>query len=170
MKVALIVAVDNENGIGKNNDLLWRLPADMLFFKETTTDHIVVTGRKNYESIPEKFRPLPNRENAILTRNGVYEAPDCMIFHSLEDCLEYYKNEEKRTVFIIGGGQIYREALLLDVVDEMYITHVDVNLDADTFFSKFDVSKWNVEKILQKNLDEKNPYSFTIRKYLKKNN
>ncbi len=66
MKVALIVAVDQQFGIGKNNDLMWHLPADMKFFKETTTGHIVVTGRKNYDSIPERFRPLPNRENAVL--------------------------------------------------------------------------------------------------------
>ena len=72
MKVALIVAVDQQFGIGKNNDLMWHLPADMKFFKETTMGHIVVTGRKNYDSIPERFRPLPNRENAVLTRNTEY--------------------------------------------------------------------------------------------------
>ena len=80
MKVALIVAVDQQFGIGKNNDLMWHLPADMKFFKETTMGHIVVTGRKNYDSIPERFRPLPNRENAVLTRNTEYHAPGELFF------------------------------------------------------------------------------------------
>ena len=101
-KIALIVAVDKEWGIGKNNDLMWHLPADMKFFRETTTGQIIVTGRKNYDSIPERFRPLPNRENAVLTRNADYEAPGAKIFSSLDSCLDYYKNETERTVFIIG--------------------------------------------------------------------
>lgn len=167
MKTALIVAIDKNFGIGKNNDLLWHLSADMKFFKEKTTGHIVVTGRKNYESIPEKFRPLPNRENAVLTRNGVYDAPNCKVFSSLESCLEHYANESERTVFIIGGGQIYNEALLLDEIDEMYITHVNVELDADTFFPTFEENKWTVESLVKHEVDEKNKYSFEIKKYTK---
>ena len=102
MKISLIVAMDNERGIGKNNDLMWHLPADMKFFKETSTGHIVVTGRKNYDSIPERFRPLPNRENAVLTRNADYKAPGAVIFPSLEACLEHYKNETELCLYIIG--------------------------------------------------------------------
>ena len=73
MKTSLIVAMDLDRGIGKNNDLMWHLPNDMKFFKETTSGHVVVMGRKNYESIPERFRPLPNRENVVLTRNANFE-------------------------------------------------------------------------------------------------
>jgi dihydrofolate reductase len=165
MKIALIVAMDNERGIGKNNDLMWHLPADMKFFKETTTGHIVVTGRKNYDSIPERFRPLPNRENAVLTRNTDYEAPGALVFSSLEECLKHYENETDRTVFIIGGGQIYNEAMALDVVDEMLITHVNHTYGADTFFPVFDESNWEVETVFGQEADEKNAVDFHVRKY-----
>ena len=165
MNVKLIVAVDRNSGIGKNNDLLWHLPADMKFFKETTTGHIVVMGRKNYESIPERFRPLPNRENAVLTRQQDFEAPGCLVFHSLEGCLDHYRKESGRLVFIIGGGQLYEEALRLDYVDEMLITHVDASLEADTFFPACDPADWEAEIVSEQAADEKFPYAFTIKKY-----
>ncbi len=164
-KVSLIVAMDNERGIGKNNDLMWHLPADMKFFRETTTGHIVVMGRKNYDSIPERFRPLPNRENAVLTRNTDFTAEGCIVFHSLQDCLDHYKNESDTTVFIIGGGQIYKEALELGVIEEMYVTHVNHTFGADTFFPEIEESKWHVSEVQYQEVDEKNPYSFLIKKY-----
>lgn len=168
MKVALIVAMDLERGIGRNNDLMWHLPADMKFFKETTQNHIVVMGRKNYESIPEKYRPLPNRENVVLTRNEGYEAADCNVFHSLDECLSYYKNENERTVFIIGGGQIYKEALEANVIDEMFITHINKTYGADTFFPQFNLEDWKVETVQEQVVDEKHEASFTVIKYTKK--
>lgn len=167
MKVALIVAIDNERGIGKNNDLMWHLPADMQFFKTTTSGHIVVTGRKNYDSIPERFRPLPNRENAVLTRNSHYEAPGANLFSSLDDCLKHYQNETARTVFIIGGGQIYKEALAANLVDEMFITHVQGTFGADTFFPEIDLEVWKSEIVLSHAIDEKHAYGFEIVKYVK---
>lgn len=169
MKVKLIVAMDLNRGIGKNNDLLWHLPADMKFFKETTQNHIVVMGRKNYESIPEKYRPLPNRENVVLTRQKDFIAKNCHIFHSMKECLEFYKNETKRILFIIGGGQIYKEALDLDVVDEMYITHVNHHFDADTFFPLIDQNKWKSEILFEQEINEKNQYNFIVRRYFKSN-
>lgn len=165
MKVSLIVAIDLERGIGKNNDLMWHLPADMKFFRETTAGHIVVMGRKNYESIPEKFRPLPNRENVVLSRNTDFQAEGCIVFHSLSDCLAHYKNETERTVFIIGGGQIYKDALEAGVVDEMYITEVNHTFDADTFFHDFNPAEWHSETILTHEKDEKNAYSFKVNLY-----
>ena len=168
MNVALIVAMDLERGIGKDNDLMWHLPEDMKFFKETTLEQVVVMGRKNYESIPEKFRPLPKRENAILTRNRNFEAPNCIVFHSLEECLNNYKNESERTVFIIGGGQIYKEALEQDVVDTMFITHVNKSYGADTFFPQFNLNEWRIETLCSKEKDEKHEASFTVVKYMKK--
>lgn len=165
MKVALIVAMDREGGIGKNNDLMWHLPADMRFFKETTTGHIVVLGRKNYESIPERFRPLPNRENAVLTRNRSFKAAGCVVFHSLEDCLKHYQHETERTVFIIGGGEIYKQALEVNVAEELYITHIDRIYGADTFFPQLDLSGWQVETIKEQEADEKHEAGFKIVKY-----
>lgn len=168
MGVKLIVAMDRERGIGRNNDLMWHLPADMKFFKETTSGQIVVMGRKNFDSIPERFRPLPNRENVVLTRNTNFTAEGCRIFHSLEDCLTYFNGETERTVYIIGGGEIYRQALDLKCIDEMYITHVDAVYGADTFFPEFDEDKWTIHEILIWPKDEKNEAAFTVKHYIKK--
>lgn len=168
MKVSLIVAMDLERGIGRNNDLMWHLPADMKFFKETTSGQIVVMGRKNFDSIPERFRPLPNRENVVLTRNTDFEAEGCKVFHSLQGCLDSYAGESDRIVFIIGGGEIYRLALEADVVDEMYITHVDKKYGADTFFPGIDSEKWKVETLFTHPKDEKHEASFEVKHYLKK--
>lgn len=168
MATKLIVAMDNERGIGKNNDLMWHLPADMKFFRETTTGHIVVMGRKNWDSIPQKFRPLPNRENAVLTRTTDYLASGARVFHSLQVCLSYFSDEDQKDVFIIGGGEIYRQALDLNCIDEMYITHVDAVYGADTFFPEFDVDKWTIRELLNWEQDEKNEAGFVVKHYVKK--
>lgn len=168
MRTALIVAMDSERGIGKNNDLMWHLPKDMKFFKDTTQGQIVVMGRKNYDSIPEKYRPLPNRLNVVLTRNKDFNAADCLVFHSLEDCLSYFKEETERTVFIIGGGEIYQMALASNVIDEMFITHVHHHYDAETFFTAFDESTWDNQVILEQEKDAQHEAAFTVKKYTKK--
>lgn len=167
MKIALIVAMDSERGIGKNNDLMWHLPKDMQFFKDTTQGQIVVMGRKNYDSIPEKYRPLPNRLNVVLTRNNEFNAPDCLVFHSLEDCMSYFKDENERTLFIIGGGEIYRMAIESNIVNEMYITHVHHSYDAETFFPEMDAAQWKSSLLFQQEIDEKHEAAFTVRKYTK---
>tara|TARA_B100000609_G_C17217749_1_gene437763 strand:- start:2247 stop:2756 length:510 start_codon:yes stop_codon:yes gene_type:complete len=165
MKVSLIVAMDKNRGIGKNNDLMWHLPNDMRFFKDTTVNHIVVMGRKNYDSIPEKYRPLPNRRNVILTRNSNFKAKDCDVFNSLDDALGAYEYGSEKTIFIIGGGQIYALALAQEVVDEMYITYVDGDYDADTFFPEFDESKWSKELVLKQEKDDRHKNSFEVFRY-----
>jgi dihydrofolate reductase len=167
MTVKLIVAMDKERGIGKNNDLMWHLPADMKFFKETTSGQIVVMGRKNWDSIPERFRPLPGRENVVLTRNAEFAAEGAVVFNSLETCLEFYKNDE-RDFFVIGGGEIYRMALDLHCVHEMYITQVDAVYGADTFFPEFNEKEWKVTDLFYHAKDEKNEASFTVKHYSKK--
>ncbi len=165
MNIIIIVAMDANRGIGKNNDLMWHLPTDMKFFKEKTTDNIVVMGRKNFESIPEKYRPLPNRENVILTRNKEYKAEGCLVFHSLADVLKHYENEEDRNMFIIGGGEIYKEALKKDIVDEMFITKVNKTYDADTFFPEINLRDWRRSKILTNPEDKDHEAEFDIWKY-----
>ena len=165
MKIALIVAMDRKRGIGKNNDLMWHLPADMKFFKDTTIGHIVVMGRKNFDSIPDKYRPLADRENVILTRNTTFSAEGCVVVHSIEECMEVFGSENERTLFIIGGGEIYKLALDADIVQEMYITYIDKSYDADTFFPEFDPSDWSAETIHNKAKDAKHEAGFTIIKY-----
>ena len=157
--------MDAKRGIGKNNDLMWHLPADMNFFKETTKNQIVVMGRRNYDSIPEKYRPLPNRLNVILTRNKDFEAENCLVFNSLNDCLHHFENEQERKVFIIGGGEIYKMALDSKYLDELYITYVDGIFDADTFFPEFNESEWDSEIIGEQLVDEKHPNAFVIKKF-----
>lgn len=168
MKVALIVAMDSERGIGRNNDLMWHLPEDMKFFKDKTSGQIVVMGRKNYDSIPDRFRPLPNRENVVLTRNTDFEADGCKVFHSLNECLVAYENEEERIVFIIGGGEIYRLALEHEAVDEMYITYIDKVYGADTFFPEFDEDNWQISTLFEQPVDERHEASFEVKHYIKK--
>jgi dihydrofolate reductase len=168
MQTIIIVAIAQNNAIGKDNNLLWHLPADMKFFKEQTSGHTVITGRKNYESIPEKFRPLPNRTNIVVTRDKNYKAPGAMVVNSLEEAIEKAKNLGAEKCFIIGGGQIYKESLEKNLVDEMLITHVEVAPPADTFFPEIDQSNWEKELITELITDEKNKFSMEIYRYLKK--
>lgn len=166
-KIFLIAAVADNNVIGKNNDLVWRIKDDMRFFKETTTGHVLLMGRKNFESIPEKFRPLPNRLNCILTRNKTYEAADCVTIDSIENWIDLYKNDD-RELFIIGGGQVYKEAMEKKLVDVMYITHVHGEPDGDTFFPEIDPNQWRVD-VLQEGLkNDGNEFAYTIKKYSRK--
>ncbi len=167
MFVSLIVAMDSDRGIGKNNDLMWHLPNDMRFFRETTIDNIVVMGRKNYDSIPLKYRPLDRRKNAILTRNSNFKAENCDVFYSLNEALLAYKNQEHKKIFIIGGGQIYAEALKSGVVSEMFITKVNSRYGADTFFPDFDESKWTKNVLFKQEKDHKHESSFSVFRYLK---
>jgi dihydrofolate reductase len=166
MKTSLIVAMDNNGGIGKDNTLLWRLPADMEFFKKMTTGKIVIMGRKTYESIPEKFRPLPDRHNIVITTKLGYNAKGCTVCSSLGGAmLEAEKLGDE--AFIIGGGEVYRLVMESEIVDEMYITHVHANLDVDTRFPDFEWEEWDMDVVLEQDVDEKHKYSFQTAKYSK---
>lgn len=168
MKVVIIVAMGANREIGKNNNLIWRLPRDMKFFKDTTQGHHVIMGRKNYESIPNSFRPLGNRTNVVISRTQDFSQEGCLMVKSLEEGLFIAKNSGEDLAFIIGGGQIYSLALEMDLVDEMYITHVHESFDAEVFFPKFDSSNWNIELHSDYPKDEKHAHSFTIKHYTKK--
>ena len=159
MKVSLIVAVANNGVIGKDNDLIWHLPKDMGFFKETTLGHHVIMGRKNFESIPERFRPLPNRTNVIITRNSDYKAEGCVVVNSVEQALEVAKENRDTQPFIIGGGQIYKLALEANLVDKIYLTKVHHTFDGDTFFPELNNEWKEVNKTVNK-ADEKHAYDY----------
>jgi dihydrofolate reductase len=137
----------------------------MRFFTTTTKEQIVVMGRKNYDSIPEKYRPLPNRENVVLSRNADFDAGDCKVFTSLNACVAHFSSETERKLFVIGGGQIYREALAHADLTEMFITYIDHAFEPDTFFPEFDQSDWNKEEVLRYEADEKNPHGFAVYRY-----
>ena len=159
MKVSLIVAVAENGVIGKDNDLIWHLPNDMRFFKETTTGHHVIMGRKNFESIPHKYRPLPNRTNIVITRRSDYKAEGCIVVNSVEEALEVAKTNGDNEAFIIGGGQIYKLAIDAGVVDKIYLTKIHQSFDGDTFFPELS-SDWIKTNKIENKADEENMYCY----------
>ena len=159
MKVSLIVAVAENGVIGKDNDLIWHLPKDMQFFKETTMEHHVIMGRKNFESIPHKYRPLPNRINIVITRQSEYNAEGCIIVDSVEAALKIAKNNGDIEPFIIGGGQIYKIALEKNLVDKIYLTKVYHSFEGDIFFPELS-SDWKETHKTKNKADEKHKYNY----------
>jgi dihydrofolate reductase len=159
--------VANNGVIGRDNDLIWHIREDMKFFKATTVGHIILMGRKNFESIPEKFRPLPDRLNCILTRNPSYQATNCELVGSIEEWIEKYKDDVRKSI-IIGGGQVYQEAMDKDLVDELLITHVHASPEGDTFFPNIDPQKWTGQVIGSGEKNELNEYSYTITHYTRR--
>lgn len=166
MRVSIIVAVAENGVIGRNNDLVWRLRDDMKFFSETTRGHAVITGRKNYESIPEKFRPLPHRMNIVVTRNTAYEAPGAQVVHSLEAALQAASAAGLEEVFIIGGGEIYRQSLEREDVKRVLLTHVNASPEGDTYFDLEVVrSGWKRKSLERFEANDRNEFSFEIVEY-----
>ncbi len=139
MSVSIIAAIGKKGEIGINGLLPWYLPADLKRFKEITGGHTVIMGRKTYESIG---KPLPDRINVIITRNQNYEVPGCLVVHSIKEALIITNQEPE--VFIIGGAEIFAEAL--PFVEKMYITAIDKDFPADTFFPELDLSEWKITK------------------------
>lgn len=154
--ISLIVAVADNNVIGKDNKLIWHLPADMKFFKEKTTGHCVISGRKNYESIPEKFRPLPNRTNIVITRQKDYPAPGTIIVHSLEDAIKKAKETGDEEIFIIGGAEIFIQSMRY--ADRIYLTRIHHSFEGDVFFPDLNPLEWQETQHHQGLVNEKNKY------------
>ena len=168
MKVSLIVAKAENEAIGKDNDLIWHLRDDLRYFSAVTKGHFVIMGRMNYDSIPDKYRPLPGRTNVVVTRNKSFEAEDCVVVNSIQEGLEIAKENNEEETFVIGGGQIYKESLDADLVDKLYITYVHHEFDGDVYFPEFDMSKWKKTSEIFHPKDEKHEYSFSYVTYEKK--
>lgn len=164
---SLIVAISENYVIGKDNNLIWHLPDDLKFFSKTTSGHFVLMGRKNYESIPAKFRPLPNRTNVIITRQNDFEAENCIVVNSIEKGIKIAEEKGENECFIIGGGEIYKQSLELDMVDKMYITQVKESFDGDTFFPKIDFNQWAKKSEFFHPSDAKHKFGFVISEYIK---
>ena len=159
MQASLIVAVAKNRVIGKDNTLIWHLPRDLKYFKEKTLGHHVIMGRKNFESIPEKFRPLVNRKNIIITRQTEYKVDGCIIVNSLKKALKIAKKNGDTEPFIIGGGQIYKAALEQNLVNKIYLTKVYHSFDGDTFFPELS-ENWKEINIIKNKADEKHNYNY----------
>ena len=165
--VKLIVAIASNRVIGKDNDLIWHLPTDMHFFTTTTIGHIVIMGRRNWNSIPDKYRPLKERLNVVVSRDPSFKDEGCVAFNSIEEAINAYR-DDPRDSYIIGGGQIYKYCLENDLVDEMYITRIKQAFDGDTYFPEFNENNWDKSMIMHHHVDDRNAYEFEVWKYTKK--
>lgn len=160
--ISIIVAASTNNVIGQSNDLPWYLPADLKNFARITTGHTVVMGRKTFESIVNKLgKPLPNRQNIVITRQENYQVPaGVMVVNSIEEAIK--KAENNQEIFIIGGAQIYN--LAFPVVDRIYMTRIHTNIEGDAYFPEFNENEWELisEKFNQREGKNSYDYSFLI--------
>ena len=159
----MIVAASDNNAIGKNNQMLWHLPADLKFFKEKTSGYTIVMGRKTFEALG---KPLPNRTHVIITRNKQYKPHDTVVVHSLQAAIDYCNKAQQNEVFVIGGGEIYKQAMPL--VHKIYLTRVHGTFEADTYFPEVDLNEWRLTEQRKYAADEKNPLSMTFCLYVRK--
>ena len=163
MIISLIVAASTNNAIGKKGQLLWNLPNDMKFFKNTTWGMTVVMGRKTYESVD---KPLPGRVNIVITNQANWSAEHVVVAKDLPDALEKAKATNCKEIFIIGGGEIYKQSM--DIADRIYMTRVHAELEGDTFFPVIDGSKWELKQNLDFAVDTKHQYAYSFQVWEKK--
>jgi dihydrofolate reductase len=163
--ITLIAAAAENNSLGKNNAMIWHLPDDFKRFKQLTSGHFIILGRKTYESLG---KPLPNRTHIIITRQENYadkvDASCCIVVDSIENAIAKTPSDQEN--FVIGGGEIYKLALAL--ADKIELTRVHGTFDADTYFPEIDINNWNLEQEAYHPKDEKHKYDFTYQTFVKK--
>ena len=160
MTISAIVAISKNRAIGKDNQIPWYLPADLKYFKKKTSGHHLLMGRKSFLSIG---RPLPNRINMVLTRDPFFVASGITTVHSIEEGIQLAKEAGEEELFIIGGGEIYRQCLPL--TEKIYLTEVDVEVDGDTFFPELPEDEWALMSQDPQSPDEKNKFSYNFKVY-----
>lgn len=161
MIVSMIVAVAENGAIGKDNDLLWHLPNDLKFFKSVTLGHPVIMGRKSYLSIPDKYRPLPGRPNLVVTRDPDFKLDEDVHIHtSIKSAINHAKELDQEEIFLIGGGQIYEQAIKDGLCDRIYFTDVHAEFEADVFFPKLNASDWTETSRDRHYKDESHKYDY----------
>lgn len=165
--ISIIAAIGKNNELGKNNKLLWSLPADMAHFKKLTTGHTIIMGQKTFESIG---KPLPNRKNIVLSLDKNSKPNGVEITNSIEKAIKMSRtalDTKNKEVFVIGGGQIYK--LFMNIANKLYITHINASFpDADTFFPEIDLNKSQKIKSKIYKKDENNIYNLEFAEYIKK--
>lgn len=159
--IIMIAAAGENNALGKDNDLVWHLPDDFKRFKNLTSGHFIIMGRKTFESFPKL---LPNRTHVIITRQKNYHPKDCIVVSSLKKAIKIAPKNEN--VFIIGGGQIYQQAI--SIADKIELTRVHGDFEADTFFPEIDLKEWMLKGEEFHPKDEKHNFSFTYQTFLRK--
>jgi dihydrofolate reductase len=161
--LSLIVAAAQNNAIGKNNQLLWHLPNDLKFFKNTTWGMPVIMGRKTFESVN---KPLPGRFNIVITRQPGWNAEGVIVASDLNDAISKARETNCKELFVIGGGEIYNQAYAM--ADKIYLTRVDATPDADTFFPAVEESKWALIQSQDFTADDKHQYAYSFQTWVKK--
>lgn len=163
--ISIIAGIGKNNELGKENKLLWSLPEDLKHFKNITSGHPIIMGRKTFESIS---RPLPNRRNIIITNNKDFKVIGADVVSSLEEAITLATSENKNEeVFIIGGGGVYAQALPL--ADKLYLTHVDTDFPgSDTFFPEVNCDEWEMTETESHGKDDRHPYDYRFAVYVRK--
>ncbi|CAM1358238.1 dihydrofolate reductase [Tenacibaculum xiamenense] len=160
--ITVIAAIGKNNELGKGNDLIWYLPADLKRFKKLTSGHHIIMGRNTFESIG---KPLPNRTSIIVTRDKNYHQEGCLTAGSIEEAVELAKSDDE--IFIIGGAQIYKQVLKSEFVDRLDITHVHESFDADVYFPEISSEKWKEVSREDFEADDKNKYDYSFVSYVR---
>ena len=158
MIISAIAAMSSNRVIGRDGDLPWHLPRDMKFFMNTTKGHHVIMGRKNYDSIPDKYKPLSNRTNIVVTRQKNFRAPGCIVVNSIDEGLQIAKENNEREVFIIGGSEIYNQGF--DKATRLYLTEILTQLEGDTYFPEFNKNQWKEVSRTHHLADERHKFPF----------
>jgi dihydrofolate reductase len=167
MIVSLIAAVAQNGVIGKNNDLPWHLPDDMKYFMQTTKAHHVILGRKNYDSLPPKYKPLANRVNWVVSRQANFSAPGCNLVQSLEAALQGAAINHPKEVFVIGGAEIYK--LAMPFAHRLYLTEIKADIEGDTYFPPFSSTEWYEFSRQHHPKDDRHKFEFDFVVYHRKN-
>lgn len=160
MIVSAIVAMARNRVIGKDNQIPWYLPADLRYFKRRTLDHHIIMGRKSFQSIGH---PLPKRTNIVVTRDPFFIASNCLVARSVEEALTIALDNGEEEVFIIGGGEIYRQSM--QYWDRLYLTLVEAEPDGDILFPEIDLAQWKCVSSEAHHADEKNEFNYTFKVY-----
>lgn len=158
MIISLIVAVSENNVIGRDNDLPWKLPDDMKFFVKTTKGHHILGGRKNYESFG---KALPNRTNLLVSRNSEYKMEGVFTFTNIDEAINFAKSRQETELIVIGGGEIYMK--LLPKADRIYLTRVHASIDGDVYFPELNENEWIIKSETYHARDDKHAHDFTIK-------
>jgi dihydrofolate reductase len=161
--LSLIVAASTNNAIGKNGQLLWSLPNDMKFFKDTTWGMTVIMGRKTFEALN---KILPGRTNIVVTKQPDWKAENVWVAKDIDDAVQQAETTNCKEIFIIGGGEIYKQSM--NIADRIYMTRVHAILEGDTFFPEIDESKWELKTNVDFQPDEKHAYAYSFQTWEKK--
>jgi dihydrofolate reductase len=157
MIISAIVAMAQNRTIGRNNEIPWYLPADLKYFKKTTLHHHIIMGRNTFDSIG---RPLPLRTNIIITRDPFFIVSGCIVVHSLAEALRFAREHDETEAFIIGGGQIYRQAM--PYLDRIYLTRVEAEIEGDIFFPEMNPAEWQLTSEEPHPADDRNAFPYTF--------